>query len=111
MRRVLRVAAFASLTAGGTVAAGWWTVPLLAAAWVQVLASDRRPVLSTMLGAALGWVALLGLGTRYGPVAAVAWCLSAALELPRWGFLAATIVFPVLLAGAAALLMKPASPR
>lgn len=110
MRRALRVAAFASLTAGGTLAAGWWTVPLLAAAWVRVL-SDRRPILSTMLGAALGWVALLGLGMRYGPVAAVAWCLSAALELPRWGFLAATIVFPALLAGAAALLVKPASPR
>ena len=111
MKRVLRVAAFASLTAGGTIAAGWWTLPLLAAAWVRVLPSDRRPVRTTMMGATLGWMALLGVGTLAGPIGAVAWCLSAALGLPKWGFPVATLLFPALLAGAAALMVRRAPIR
>jgi hypothetical protein len=42
-------------------------------------------------------------------VPALAARLSVVLELPRWGFLAATLLFPALLAGTAALLVKPAS--
>jgi hypothetical protein len=101
--------AFASLAAGGTVAGGWWTVPILAAIWVRVLPSNRRAVRTTVLGAALGWLVLVGIAALQGPVPALAARLSAVLELPRWGFLAATILFPALLAGTAALLVKPAS--
>lgn len=109
MRRALRIVAFASLTAGGTVAGGWWAVSILAAIWVRVLPSDRRPVRTVVLGAALGWLVLVGIAALHGPVPALAARLSAVLELPRWGFLAATILFPALLAGTAALLVKPAS--
>jgi hypothetical protein len=105
------MAAFASLVAGGTVLGGWWTVPILAAVWVRVLPSDRRPVRTTVLGAALAWLVLVGAAALHGPVPALAARLSAVLQLPRWGFLAATGVFPGLLAGMAALLVKPASIR
>jgi hypothetical protein len=109
VRRALRIVAFASLAAGGTVLGGWWTVPILAAIWVRVLPSDRRPVRTTALGAALGWLILVGMAALHGPAPALAARLSAVLELPRWGFPAATILFPALLAATAALLVKPAS--
>jgi hypothetical protein len=108
VRRVLRTSAFAVLTAAGTVAAGWWTVPILAAIWVRVLPSDRRPG-TAIVGAAVGWGALVALGWLHGHIPALARTLSAALGLPAWGFLTATVLFPALLAGAAALLVKPAS--
>ena len=111
MKRALRIVAFASLVAGGTVVGGWWTVPLLAAAWVRVLPSDRRPVLTTVLGAGLGSLGLVALAATQSPVVTLAARLSAVLELPRWGFLAATAVYPALLAGTATLLVKPASIR
>ena len=107
MRRVLRTSAFAVLTAAGTIAAGWWTVPVLAALWVRVLPSDRKPG-TAILGAAAGWGALVGLGWLQGHVPALAHMLSSTLGLPSWGFLAATLLFPTLLAGAAAALVKPA---
>jgi len=109
VRGVLRIALFGALTAAGTAMAGWWSVPLLAALWVRVLPSDRRPVATTMLGASAGWLALLGVAALSGPVPAVAAVFSAVLQLPRWGFLLATLLFPAALAGAAALLTRPAS--
>jgi hypothetical protein len=110
VRRALRVLAFASLSAGGTVWGGWWTVPVFAALWVRVLRSDHRPVRTTVLGATLGWVALLALSGVTGPVLALGLRVSSALGLPPWGFPAATLVYPALLAGTAALLVKPAAP-
>ena len=108
MRRVFRTSAFTVLAAAGTVAAGWWIVPILAALWVRVLPSDRKPG-TAIVGAAAGWSALVALGWIHGHVPALARTLSAALGLPAWGFLAATLLFPALLAGAAALLVKPPS--
>ena len=107
MRGVLRASAFAVLTAAGTVAAGWWIVPILAALWVRVLPSDRKPA-TAVVGAALGWGALMALGWLQGHVPALAHTLSSTFGLPPWGFLAATLLFPALLAGAAAALVKPA---
>jgi hypothetical protein len=110
VRRVLRIVVFAVLTAGGTVLGGWWVVPVLASGWVLGFPSDRHPVRTTVVGAALGWGAVLGVDAMSGPVAAVASSLAATMGLPRGGFVAATMLFPALLAGAAALLVKPAPP-
>jgi len=105
VRRVFRTSAFALLAAAGTVAAGWWTVPIIAALCVRVLPSDRRPG-TAIIGAAAGWGGLVALGWSQGQV--LAHTLSSTLGLPPWGFLAATLLFPALLAGAAAALVKPA---
>ena len=107
MSRMLRTFAFAVLTAAGTVAAGWWTVPILTAFWVRVLPSDRKPG-TAIAGSVAGWGALVALGWPQGHVPALARTLSAILGLPPWGFLAATLLFPALLAAAAAALVKPA---
>lgn len=108
MRRGFRVGLFAALTAVGTALGGWWTVPLVAALWVRVLPSDRRPISTPMLGAAAGWLTLLGIAALHGPIPAVTGVLSAVLQLPPWGFLFATLLFPAVLAGAAAILTRPA---
>jgi hypothetical protein len=97
--------------AGATAAAGWWTVPVVAAVWVRVARRDWSPVRSCMAGAAIGWALLLGWDALQGPVAAVARRVGGAVGLPPWGFVLVTLLFPALLAGAAAQMARPAVPR
>lgn len=108
MKRVLLMALIA---AGATAAAGWWAVPLVAAAWTRVARRDRHPVRSCFLGAALGWAALLAVGALQGPVGAVARHVGGVFGLPAWGFVLATLLFPALLAAAAAQVARPPVPR
>lgn len=108
MRRGTRIALFGGVTAAGTIAGGWWSVPILAALWVRVLPSDRTAVATTMSGAALGWLIVLGVVAVQGPAPAVAVICSAVLGLPRWGFPLVMLVFPAALAGTAAFLTRPA---
>ena len=108
MRRAVRIALFGVIAAAGTVAGGWWSVPILAALWVRVLPSDRNSVATVVFGAAVGWLLLLGMVAFQGPVPAVAAMCSAVLGLPRWGFPLATLLFPAALAGTAALLTRSA---
>lgn len=107
MSRVLRVVGFAALVAAATALAGWWTVPLLAVVWSRVVARERRPALAGMLGAALGWGFLLGWAAYRGPVELVALRAGGVFNLPAWGFVLATLVFPALLAGTAVLATRP----
>jgi hypothetical protein len=110
MTRVLRTLVFAGLVAAGTVIAGWWTVPVLAAVWVRVAPRSRGAVRSCMLGAALGWGLLLGWTALEAPVDLLARRVGGVLELPGWGLFVATLLFPALLAGAAARVARP-TPR
>jgi len=107
VREAFRVALFAGLSAAGTIYLGWWAVAALAAIWVRAFPSVRHPVRTAALGAALGCGALLLWGAAQAPVLALGARMSTVLSLPRGGFLAATLVWPALLAGAAALLVKP----
>jgi hypothetical protein len=109
VRRARRIALFGAIVAVGTATGGWWTVPILAALWVRALPSDRTPLTTTCLGAAAGWLILLGVMAFHGPVPAVGAMCSAILGLPRGGFLLLTLLFPAALAGAAAFLTRPAS--
>ena len=102
---------FAALVALGTILGGWWTVPVLAALWVRMLPRLRSRVRSCMLGAALGWGGLLGWTAMEGPVGLVATRVGGVLELPGWGMVLVTLLFPALLAGAAARGAQPAPPR
>jgi len=106
-----RIALVALLAAGATAAAGWWTVPLVAAAWARVARRDRHPVRSSAAGAALGWALLLGVGALQGPVDAVARRLGAILGVPWWAFVLLTLAFPALLAAAAVQVARPLVPR
>jgi hypothetical protein len=107
VRTAFRVVLFAGLSAAATIYLGWWAVPALAAIWVRAFPAARHPVRTAAAGAALGWGAILLWGAAHGPVPALAARMSTVLSLPRGGFLAATLVWPALLAGAAALLVKP----
>jgi hypothetical protein len=106
--RILRTIVFAGLVAAGTIAAGWWTVPVLTAAWVRMAPPPRGAVRSCMLGAALGWGLLLGRIALEGPVELLARRAGGVLGLPGWGLVVATLLFPALLAGAAARAVQPA---
>jgi hypothetical protein len=97
--------------AGATAAAGWWTVPAIAVVWVRAAPRERRPVVAAMAGAAIGWALLLGWDALHGPAAVLARRAGGAMGLPPWGFLVLTLLFPALLAGAAAQMARPAVPR
>ena len=62
-----------------------------------------------MAGAVLGWAALLGWTAWHAPVMPLAQRVGAVFQLPSWGLLALTLLFPALLAGAAARAVRPAS--
>jgi hypothetical protein len=111
VKRVLRTMVFGGAVAAGTLAAGWWTVPVLAAAWVRVAPRPRWAVRTCMLGAALGWGMLLGWSALKGPVDLLARRAGGVFGMPDWGLFVATLLFPALLAGAAARVAQPAPPR
>ena len=111
MRRIFRSMVLAALVAAGTVFVGWWAAPVLAAIWVRVVPRLRSPVGSCMLGAALGWALLLGWTALQGPVGLVALRVGGVLDLPGWGLILVTLLFPALLAGAAARGTQPPPPR
>lgn len=102
---LLRTLILAIVFALGTVLLGWWVVPLLAIAIGALQHGAPRPGLTAALAAALGWggyLAVVALGG--GPVTSFASSLAASMQLPGWAPLAATLVFPALLAGPAAYL-------
>ena len=107
MNRLWRVLAFAGLTAAATWAVSWWMVPAVAALQVRVAPDEPAPVAGCMVGAGLAWAILLGWGALHGPMDTVARRVGAVLDLSAWGFVAATLLFAALLAGAAAWVAKP----
>ena len=59
MRLALRLILLAAAFALATLALGWWTVPLLGAAWAVLDSGRRWTAVTASLGATLGWAALL----------------------------------------------------
>jgi hypothetical protein len=105
MSRVIHVVVLGALVAAATALGGWWTVPLVAAIWVRVL--PHAPVRTSMLGAALGWGGLLAWTSWHASVGLLAHRLAGVFHLPFWGPAALTLLFPALLAGAAARMVQP----
>ena len=101
----MKVVLFAELFAVATYALGWWTVPVLAAAWA--LASGHAKVARTAaLCAALGWATLLILDVVKGPVDTMATRLGGVMGVPPFVLLLLTLIFPALLAWSAAALVS-----
>ena len=102
MKATLRgvfIVAFA--TAVATAFLGWWTVPVVGLGWA-LQRPVRHPVIEASIGAALGWGSLLGLAATRGDVGRVAERVGAVVQLPAGWFIAVTLAFAALLAGAAA---------
>lgn len=112
IRALERVVVPTALIATGTWLVGWWSVPLVAAAW-QLWRRDTRPWLAGVAGF-LAWAALLGWLAPAGPERELAHRLAAMLGTPGFVPGLATPLFAGLLAWSAAGLvfhLLPIRPR
>jgi hypothetical protein len=101
-RTLLQVGVLALAVAGATWWIGWWTVPLVAAAWGAAARGEGYPVITSAVGAALGWVLLLALEATAGPVGELSRKLGGIMGVPGWVPLALTVALPAALAAGAA---------
>jgi hypothetical protein len=99
------------LMAAGTWYVGWWTVPVIAAAWGFARAGDRwLPLLSATAGM-LSWLLLLFLPSSPGAVSQLAEVAGQAMGVGAGPLLVLTLVFPALLAVSAASLSRAVAPH
>ncbi len=94
---VLLVGAFALATA----LLGWWTAPVLAAAWALWNPDRRWAAFTSASAAALAWALLLLWTAGHQGVGNLAAKLGASFGVPALAVVALTLVFPALLAGSA----------
>lgn len=90
----------------GTAWLGWWSVPVVALALGRAVPSRFRPLLLVPVAAGLGWGALLlraGLRPSFGRLEAR---LAALLPVSSGGLVAATLIFPALVALGATLIAR-----
>lgn len=104
MRRVVLVIFLTAAMLLGTIGLGWWTVPLLGAAWGASRPFNRGLAVSAALAGALAWAVLLAEATLGGPVGELAGNLGGIFGLPGSIVILFTLLFPALLAGSAAAL-------
>jgi hypothetical protein len=102
----------------GTALLGWWAVPVVAGAAGYLLGRNRAPGILAGIGAALAWGGILLSYRVIGlPIGVLTRRLAGAMQLPQTGLVTLSILFPALLAGAAAALgghmrgVKVTSPR
>ncbi len=96
---------FVPLTAAfalGTVAVGWWAVPVLGIAWGGVAQRDTRPVLTAAAAASFAWIVLLLWSATRGPVWELASKAGETVGVPGVVLVVAAVVFPAVVAAAAA---------
>lgn len=111
MNALPRVLLVALAVAVGTVVLDWWAVPIVGLVWGLVAPPNTRPVTTAGLGAALGWLVLLGWMGLHGPIVALAGKTGAVLGIGGWGLLGAAVLYPTLLGAAAAGLGAAARAR
>lgn len=103
MRYVMRIVLHALGYAIATAAVGWWIVPVLAAVWGLLERPWIRAARTAGIAAGLGWAGLLALAGAQGPVGTLAHRLGAVFGgVPGSLMLVLTVLFAMLLAGAAA---------
>ena len=102
--KVVRVAAGALAVALGTWLMGW-IAPALWGAVAGFLWPRWRPATAAALSAAAGWdLWLVAFLLRGDPVGALAGKLAASMQIPALVLVAATLIFPAVLAACAAYL-------
>jgi hypothetical protein len=85
-----------------TAVLGWWTVPVLAAAFGASRFAARRAWWIAALAGSVAWALLLAVSSLQGPVAALADKLGGVFGLPGFAVIGLTLIFPAVLAGSAA---------
>jgi hypothetical protein len=109
-RHLALVAVLAGAMGVATWWIGWWTVPVVGAAWGVARRGEDFPAATAAAAASLSWILLLGLQAVSGPVGDLSRRLGGALGVPGWAPLLVTIAFPAVLAGAAAALAGSLTP-
>lgn len=99
-----RVVVVAVLMAAATAVLDWWAVPLIGVAWGLVALPRSRPGIVAALGGGLGWALLLTWTGLQGSVPGVATRVGSILTIGGWALVGATLLFPALLGGTAAVL-------
>lgn len=103
MRIALGIA-FAAVVAGSTALLGWWSVPLLGGVWGLFRGPPLRAGAEAAVAAALGWALLMAITALQGPVWYLAGTLGGIFQVPGPLVLALALIYPAVLAGAAAAL-------
>jgi hypothetical protein len=103
MRALIKYVLLAEAFAVATFAFGWWTVPVIGAAW-GLTSRDANRARSAGFAALAGWATLLVLDAVRGPVMTMSERLGAVMGVPGFVLLGITLVFPGALAWAAAVL-------
>jgi hypothetical protein len=104
-RALLRLALLAIAFGLGTYAFGWWSVPVIGAAWGLLNPGAPRVAARAAVAALIAWALLLFGPQLFGtPIVPFGIRLSAAMQIPAWSLWTAECVFPFALAwGGAAL--------
>jgi hypothetical protein len=98
LRTLVKFVLLAEAFAVGTFAVGWWSVPILAAAWALAAAPDAKPVRSATICATAGWCSLLLLDATRGPIGRVGTQLAGVMLVPFVALIVITLLYPALLA-------------
>lgn len=105
------LAVLAAVMAVATWWIGWWSVPIVGAAWGIARRGEGLPAATAGVAASLAWTALLGIQALAGPIGELSRRLGGVMNVPGWTPLVATVVFPAVLAAAAAALAGGAQRR
>lgn len=104
MRGFVKAVLLAEAFAVATFGLGWWSVPIVAAAWA-LISSDPKRARVAAICAAGGWASLLALDILKGPVITMGNQLGTIMSLPPVVLYLLTLLFPALLAWSAAALV------
>lgn len=99
----MTVLALAAAIVLGTGLFGWWSVPVLALGYGAWRGEETAAAFAA-LAALLSWGSLMAWNWLSGPVLVLAGSLGSVMRLPGWSLILATLLFPAVLAGAAAAL-------
>lgn len=94
-----------------TLFLGWWTIALVGGLWGLVARRGTWPAATAAVAAGLGWALLLAWAAFRGPVLDLAGKVGTIMQLPGLGIFAITVLFPMVLAGSAAMLVGALRPR
>lgn len=106
MKWLMQLVIVSVLFATLTWFAGWWTVPLIGAAYGAWAFNRRLALVTSMLAAVIGWGALLVYDAAAGPVGRLLQVLSALFRVPGAALVVLTLAFAALLAVSAAALAR-----
>lgn len=105
LRYVARVAIVALICALATVVFGWMSLPVIGFIYSIIDRRARARGTIAALGAALGWLGILGAeAARGADVRMVAVEVGSVMQLPAFALVLVTLAFAAVLCGAAAVL-------